>query len=122
MSPLQPEDLRMLTEVGFLAGTRGDLASARAIFGALELCRPTACFPYIGLASALLGWRKHDEAVRTLDRGLALVDSSEVAEMQAMRALALHLAGRASESARAIKAAGDHPMALALATDPPPRP
>lgn len=118
MNPLQPEEIRMLTEVGFLAGARGDLESARTIFHALKLCRPSSPSPYIGLAMALANRREHDEALRTLDRGLAMVDSKEVAELQAVRALVLSLAGRGSECGRAMTAAGDHPLVRALATHP----
>ena len=118
MNPLQPEEIHLLTEVGFLAGARGDLRAARTIFGALEFCRPAAGFAYIGMAMALLNRRQHDDAVRTLDRGLTMVDGEEVAELQAVRALALRLAGRGSESERAIKAASDHPLARALAAQP----
>jgi hypothetical protein len=119
MNPLQPEEIKLLTEVGFLAGARGDLQSARAIFGALEQCRPAACFPYAGLAMALLNRRQYDDAVRTLDRGLRQVtEAADVAHLHAVRALVLHLAGRASESDRAVRAAGKHPLALALAAAP----
>ena len=118
-SPLQPEEIRLLGEVGFLAGARGDVVSARAIFGALELCRPQAGFPFIGVAMAQLNRRHNDDAVRTLERGLGLVDESEKAELNAFRALALRLAGRASESDRALQAAGKHPMATALGAKSP---
>jgi hypothetical protein len=114
-NPLQPEEIRLLTEVGFLAGARGDLPSARTIFAALEQCRPDKPFPYVGLAMALLNRRQHDDAVRALDRGLGAVDPTEAAELHAVRALALRLASRASESDRAIHAAGGHPLARALA-------
>jgi len=114
MIPIKPEDIRLLTEVGFLAGARGDLRAACTIFAALEACRPNAAFPYIGLAMALLNLRLHDEAVRVLDRGLKLVDAADQADIKATRALALRLAGRGTESDRAVQAAGNHPMALAM--------
>jgi hypothetical protein len=118
MSVLQPEAIRLLTEVGFLAGARGDLGCARAIFGALERCRPAAAFPYIGLAMAFLNRREHDAALRTLERGLKMADAGQVAELHAVRAFALHLAGRASEKSRAVEASAGHPLALALAAQP----
>lgn len=118
MSTLPSEDIRLLTEVGFLAGARGDLASARKIFTALELCRPDAGFPYVGLAMALMNRREYDEALRTLDRGLPLAKAEDQPDLHAMRALALRLDGRAGESDRAIRAAGNHPMAQALASQP----
>jgi hypothetical protein len=52
--------------------------------------------------------------VRILDRGLAQADDESRADLQAFRGLALQLAGRASESTRALQAAGDHRLALAM--------
>ena len=118
MNPLQSEEIRLLTEVGFLAGARGDLRAACVIFDALELCRPQASFPYIGLSMALLNAGAKDEAVRVLDRGLAMVQNADAAEVQAFRGLALRLAGRGAASERAIAAAGNHALALALAATP----
>lgn len=114
MNLLQPDEIRQLTEIGFLAAARGDLASARTIFGALEKLRPHAAFPYIGLAMAQLNRRKHDDALRTLDRALLLVPPGDAADVHAVRALVLHLAKRPSESTRSALAAGAHPLALAL--------
>ncbi len=121
MCPLQPEEIRLLAEVGFLAGARGDLESARTIFETLETLRPAAAFPYAGLAMAQLNRRAQDDAVRTLERGLRMVDPADAPDLQALRALALRLAGRGSECDRAIKAAGDHPLAVALANTAPQR-
>lgn len=119
MNALLPEEIKLLTEVGFLAGARGDLKSARKIFGALEMGRPHAPFPYVGLAMALLNRRQHDEAVLTLDRGLRLVDPAEASSLHAIRGLALQLAGRTAESERAYRAAGEHPMSGANAAGEP---
>lgn len=114
MNPLQPDELRLLAETGFLAGARGDLKNARTIFDAVQLCRPDAASSYAGMAIALLNTRRHDEALAKLDEGLRLCRPSDQADLHAMRALALKMAGRASESARAAAAAGNHPLALAL--------
>jgi hypothetical protein len=106
--PLRSEDIRLLAEVGFLASARGDLQAAGPIFALLEQCRPALAAPYVGMALAQLHRNLHDEAVRTLDRGLPHVAAEDVAAMQAIRALALRLGGRASECDRALKAAGPH--------------
>lgn len=119
MSPLTSDEIRLLNEVGYLAAARGDLQASQKIFGALERFRPHVAFPYIGMAMAQLNRRLRDEAVRTLDRGLACVEREEErSDLQAYRAMALHLAGRASECRRAIDAAGGHPLAQALAATP----
>ncbi len=110
-----PTDIRLLTEVGFLAAALGDIRRAQVIFRALERVRPAAHFPYVGMAAALMNAGKPDEAVRELDRGLkAVVDPQDQAELQAFRGLALQLAGRTSESRRALALAGDVPLARAM--------
>jgi hypothetical protein len=103
-----------LTEAGFLAAARGDLRRAEAVFGALERCRPLAAFPYVGQAVALMNAGQADEAARVLERGAAIASGEAAAELQAFRGLALQLAGRAGESLRALRAAGDQPLALAM--------
>jgi hypothetical protein len=110
-SLLEAEDIRLLTEVGFLAAARGDLRRAEVIFGALQSHRPGAAFAYVGPAMAMLNRGQSDEAVRELDRGIALAGGESRAELLAFRGLALQLAGRASESLRALRAASSHPLA-----------
>lgn len=107
-------DIRLLAEVGFLAAARGDIRNAQAIFLALERLRPAASFPYVGMAAALMNAGKPDEAVQVLDRGLRAAGPQEQEELQAFRGLALHLAGRASESQRALQLAGDLPLARVM--------
>ena len=104
----------MLTEVGFLAAARADVVHAESIFGALERLRPERSFPYIGMAMCYLNAGRHDDAARVLERAAKAVVTEDVDEVQAVRALALQMAGRASECDRALKAAGNHPVALAL--------
>lgn len=121
MNPLQPHEFRLLAEIGCLAGQRGDLTRARAIFDALQTCRPDSSVPYVGMSVALLLGRQVSEGLSTLDRGLAAVCPDDRQDVHAFRALALHVAGHASERDRAIQAAGSHPLARALALEPLPR-
>ncbi len=116
MNPLQPDELRLLTEVGFVAAARGELQSATQIFQALEICRPNAGFSYAGLAVAKLARARYDDALQVLARGLATVAPDDAQDLHALRALVCHMAGRTSECARAIQAAGDHPLARSLTT------
>ena len=114
MSLLDANEVRLLTEVGFLAAARADVQRAEAIFGALAVLRPDRNFPYIGLAMAYLNADRRDDAVQALDRGAPLVREDDQGELQSVRALALQLAGRAGESQRALQAAGASPLAQAL--------
>ena len=104
----------MLTEVGFLAAARGDIPRAERIFGALERIRPAGAYCYVGPAMACLNAGRADEAVRELDRGLALVSEEDRQQLQAFRALALQLAGRTSESLRALAQAPEVELANAM--------
>lgn len=76
-----------------------------------------AVFPYVGWAMACMNAGRPDEAVVVLDRGLRRVPREEQGELQAFRGLALQLAGRAAESARALQAAGEVPLARAMRGD-----
>jgi hypothetical protein len=121
MTTLDTDEIRLLHEVGLLAGARADIKSAHAIFGALELFRPSSCFPYVGLAMAQINRREHRDALVTLDRGLMMIDDEEKRRtLHAYRALALHLSGRIAERDCAIDAAQGHPMAVSLSKEPPP--
>ena len=111
---MESDDIRLLTEVGFLAAARGDLQRAQQIFGALERLRPNAAFPCIGMAVTLLNTGKPVEAVQELDRGLQRVPPADAADLHAFRGLALQKAGRQSESQRALRQAGAHPLAQAM--------
>ena len=109
--PLDAVAIRRLTEVGFLAAARREVRRAERIFGALELSRPRASFPYVGLACAYLNAGRPEDALAVLDRGLRLADESQRRELHAFRGLALHGAGRNAESIRALELAGDMPLA-----------
>jgi hypothetical protein len=94
---LEAAHARLLTEVGFLAVARGDIARADAIFGALRLWRPGQGYPWLGLAVARLNAGKADEAVRILEQA-DCGDVEDVALLQAWRGFALQLAGRRAQS------------------------
>lgn len=112
--PLDTDEVHLLTEIGFLAAARADVPRAEVIFGALERVRPRRGFPYVGLAVSYLNAQRADDAVSALNRGGACVGVDEFAEVEALRALALHLAGRSSESRRAAQAATASPLGRAL--------
>ncbi len=122
MQLLDADEIRLLTEVGFLASARGDVKRAEAIFGGLERVRPQRDFPYVGLATCYLNAGRADDAVRVLERAGREVQAEDQPQVAAFRALALQLARRASESARAAREAGEHPLARALLGDSRPSP
>ena len=62
----------------------------------------------------LLNQGRGDDAVRELDSGLAAAGEDARAELSAFRGFALQLAGRASESVRALRSAGEHPLARSM--------
>ena len=111
---LESSDIRLLTEVGFLAAARADVKRAEAIFGALALLRPDRSFSYIGLAMAYLNTHRPEEAVAVLAQGAKVVRAQDQGELQAVRALALQLAGRTAESLRALQAAGPNRLAKTM--------
>ncbi len=112
---IEREEIKLLAEVGMLAATQADLTAARAIFAAIEQERPDAAAAYAGLALAYLFRGRSEEAVECLQRGLLAVPSEEQSDLQAFLVLAFEVEGRRADSERALRAAEDHPFALAVA-------
>ncbi|MEO5672264.1 MAG: hypothetical protein ABIR26_16370 [Ramlibacter sp.] len=106
MNPtLEPDDVRLLTAVGFLAAGRGDVRRAEVIFSALERVRPAGAYCFVGMAMAYLNAGRADDAARVLHRGLSAVEKEDLGHIHAFRGLALQLAGRANASLRALEEA-----------------
>ena len=114
--PLDSAEIRLLTEVGFLAAAKADVGRAKVIFSSLELLRPNGAFVYSGLAFAYLNAARYEDGVTVLDKGLPHMAAEDVSVLQSIRAMALGWAGRASESTRALALAGTHPLAEILRT------
>lgn len=113
-SPLSSEEIKLLTEVGFLAASRGDAKRAKGIFIGLQKLRPQRAFAYVGLAVALMNTGRHDEAATLLTNAVERVDLEEQGEVNAFLGLALQLAGRTSESLRALHAASECRLAQVM--------
>lgn len=96
------EDVRLLTEIGFLASARGDVSRAEVIFGALSLSRSDEAFPHIGLATALMNARRPGEAAALLAK-IAIPPGADSDLAQAMRGLALQLDGQTTQSTRVLR-------------------
>jgi hypothetical protein len=59
--------------------------------------------------------QQFNSAIEILDRGVGRVDDENITTLHAFRALAFQLAGRSSESLKAIEAAGDCRLGLSMA-------
>jgi predicted Zn-dependent protease len=102
---LETEDIRLLTQVGFIASARADVQRAERIFGALLCVRPDRAFAPVGIATALLNAGRAGDAAQRLAN--AQPAAGEEADMvQAFLGLALQLDGRAGEAMRVL-----HPVA-----------
>ncbi|MBS7777592.1 tetratricopeptide repeat protein [Acidovorax sp. CCYZU-2555] len=96
------DDLQLLTQVGFLAAGRGDVAAALRIFEALALLRPDRSFAYVGLATALLNAGRAGDAVQRLDT-VHLPRGPELDMLEAFKGLALQFAERRGESTYVLR-------------------
>jgi len=110
------QDVRLLTEIGFLAAVKGDVMRAEKIFSALLLFRPGKAFAHVGLAVALMNAGRAGDAVAHLTA--ATPDPGEDAEMvQTMLGLALQLDGRSHQSQQVLRKLVGPPAACNAASD-----
>lgn len=111
-TPLDASEIRLLTEIGFVAAAGAQVDRAAEVFRALVHLRPQRSFPYIGWALALLNAGRAQEAVETLDRAKVALGSArqdaDLVDAEAFRGLALQQAGRSAESRRALEWAAEH--------------
>lgn len=112
---LEVKEIKLLSEIGFMAASSGDGRRAARIFEGLMVVRPNRNFTYIGLGLAYMNIGRHAEAMAALDKGLTMVPQQDQAEIHAFRSLALLLAGRQAESREVAKIAQDTEMGRALA-------
>lgn len=115
--PLQSADIRLLTELGFVATAAGLHQQATIIFEGLRAMRPHRAFPYIGLATTLLNEGQPESAESVLRRGRAVlgdIDSrslttddastrtEDLALLASFHGLALQLCARSAQSQQAL--------------------
>lgn len=113
---LEPDDIRLLTQIGFIAAARADVQRAEVIFGALLRVRPERSFGHIGMATALLNAGRAGDAVLRLEK--AYLPPGDDADMvQAFLGVALQLDARASEAARVLRAVATATTGDAQASD-----
>lgn len=116
--PLQSDDVRLLTELGFVAAAAGLQAQSSTMFTALLRLRPERAFPYIGLATGHLNEGQAEQAEAILLRGSQVlgqqgpdpVDAQAVADwledralLAAFQGLALQLSGRSAQARQALQ-------------------
>lgn len=106
---LLPEDVRLLTELGFCAIGGARTKEARLIFAGLMRMRPQRSFPYVGMAMAHIAAHQASEAIDVLG-SVTLDDAAERADIDAFRGLALQLAGRQGESRQVLERAAQGPQ------------
>jgi hypothetical protein len=131
---LSSEEVRLLTEIGFMAGASPILrAETEQLFRQLMVLRPRRAFPCIGLASACLNRGRVDEAASVMAEGVRRqrapwgeeppdsdsFDSREdPAMMQVFHGLCLLAARRTAEGEQVLGSlleSCDHPPAARLA-------
>jgi len=118
MQLLESDEIQLLAQVGMLASARADVRGARAIHEALKLLRPDRDFSYAGLAICFLNAGQPDEAVRVLEQAVLQVRQEDQPDIKALLALALHQAGRQSESRRVAREAGHAVLARTMLGEP----
>ena len=75
--PLASHEIRLLAELGFMAASSGQVATATEIFDALIRLRPTKAFPYVGKAVALLFVGSIPAAIELLSTASQLVETDQ---------------------------------------------
>jgi predicted Zn-dependent protease len=93
------EDVRLLGEIGYAAANRGLHRDAERVLAAIEALRPSSAVAGIGRALMALSRGRFDDAVQLVERQ-ALAAEPDSIEAYEVLALALGLAGRATERER----------------------
>ncbi|WP_153100010.1 tetratricopeptide repeat protein [Paraburkholderia hayleyella] len=101
--PLDSDEIRLLTSIGFIAASVGALRYATEIFEALRVLRPGAPFPYIGIAVAMMNAGRPADAALFLQRHATPACPTDVT-LQTFLALAQRQSG---ENGRSEKLLGD---------------
>jgi Flp pilus assembly protein TadD len=96
---LAADDARLLTEIGFLAASQGDIVKADAVFDGLVQVRPGRAYPWVGKALARLHAGRADEAARFLEQQMPKMHGEDEASLlQAWWGLALQVSGHAARA------------------------
>ncbi len=99
---LTSADIRLLSDIGFVAACSSQREHALQIFQALTLFRPLKAFPYLGLAVANLNAKRPADALQALALGrrvlaTGVASSPEIREDHAMLGMFEGIAAQADE-------------------------
>jgi len=108
-APFDSADLQLLQDLALVAAGLAAVDEADAIASGLQPLQPGRAGPVIAQALARLNAGRADDAVQCLAREPDRADNHEQAMQQSFLGLALHLAGRQSDSRRVLTAAAAHP-------------
>ena len=93
---IDPDFLKLLMQMGFLATRKFKLAEAGVIFNGVAKARPESPFPQIGLACVAMGYGNAPKAIQILNEA-PVKDRNAWALRQGFLGMALKLEGRAVE-------------------------
>ena len=104
---LRSDELKLLTEVGFLALNCASPVMAARLFDPLSRLAPQRAYAWMGLAYAHLNAAQPNEAVRVLERARGIMRPNEAADedialVTALLGFALHHARRQSECVKLL--------------------
>jgi len=111
------DTVRLLAELGLIAGDYGMTAQVEAIVAALAVLRPESEQPDIIHAYSRI-WAKDPVGAERILRDQALAKNPASTEAKAVLGLALHIAGKSAERDRVLNevlAAGGDPGAVEIA-------
>ena len=93
---IDPDFLKLLMQMGFLATRKFRLAEAGVIFNGVAKARPESPFPQIGLACVAMGYGNAPKAIEILNDA-PVKDRNAWALRQGFLGMALKLEGRGDE-------------------------
>lgn len=113
---LGADEVRLLTQVGYLAAGWGRVAQAECIFAALQQERPQQSFALLGVPTALLNAGRHFEAVQRLQAIAPLPEGEEADMVGAFLGLALQLDTRNAQAQQVLRPLAEKARTTATAS------
>jgi tetratricopeptide (TPR) repeat protein len=98
---IDSELLKLLMEIGFLAGDKGRLPEAQTIFEGVSKARPQSAYPYIGTAYVAMNKSEFEKAIAIL-RDAPHQDAKEKEISGGFLGMALKFAGYNEEAQRVL--------------------
>jgi Flp pilus assembly protein TadD len=96
---LDPDDAKILSEIGFIAAYQGDIVRADAVFDGLAMARPNRAYPWVGKALVRIHLGRAEEAARLFEQQKKFInDQDELEVMQVWHGMALQLSGHSNQA------------------------